>query len=203
MKHIKGLDGIRALSVSLVLVAHAGYENIVPGGFGVTVFFFLSGFLITTLLQKEFERSGSISYKNFMIRRFLRIIVPLYLVILLLLLLGYLNLYPSEYSWQGLISQLIFMTNYFKIYGNPDDLISGTGVLWSLAVEEHFYILFPLIFLFFIRRGRTQLIAFSAFMCIVIFLWRLYLSNYYDDYQRFYLASDTRFDSILYGVLLS
>jgi peptidoglycan/LPS O-acetylase OafA/YrhL len=55
LRHIPSLDGIRAISVLLVFFAHAGLERIVPGGFGVTIFFFLSGFLITTLLREEFE----------------------------------------------------------------------------------------------------------------------------------------------------
>ena len=203
MKHLKGLDGIRALSVLLVVVAHSGYQNIVPGGFGVTVFFFLSGFLITTLLQREYENKSTISYSNFMMRRCLRIFIPLYFVYLSLILLSQLNLYLAEYSLNGVLSQLFFVTNYFKIYGNPEELLNGTGVFWSLAVEEHFYIIFPLIFLFLIRRNLSYLFWFSVLMCVLILIWRLYLNSYIDNPSRFYLATDTRFDSILYGVLLS
>lgn len=203
MKHLKGLDGIRALAVLLVVTAHSGFDNVVPGGFGVTVFFFLSGFLITTLLQKEFENHNTINYKNFMIRRGLRIFVPLYIVYFSLLLLNGLNIYPADYTFEGILAQILFLTNYVKIYGNPNILLDGTGILWSLAVEEHFYILFPLFFLFLMKRSRNHLIIFSIFMCVIILVWRVYLASYINSYARFYLATDTRFDSILFGVLLS
>ena len=76
--HIPALDGIRAVSIAIVFIAHAGLGSIIPGGFGVTVFFFLSGFLISTLLRKEFAKQQSISFKNFYIRRALRIFPPFY-----------------------------------------------------------------------------------------------------------------------------
>ncbi len=109
MGHIKGLDGIRALSVVLVVVAHSGFNKIVPGGFGVTVFFILSGFLITTLLQKEFERKNEISYLNFIIRRVLRIFVPFYFVYLLLLLLNLFGLYPASFTLDGVLKSVTFL----------------------------------------------------------------------------------------------
>ena len=201
--HIKGLDGIRALSVLIVITAHTlGIVNI-PGGFGVTVFFFLSGFLITTLLLKEFEKSKKINYKNFMMRRVLRILVPLYTVYFLLLLLNFLGLYPATYTLDGVLSQVFFLTNYYKIFGNEDNLLDGTGIIWSLAVEEHFYILFPLLFVVFVKRKVEYLLYFSVILCLIILGWRYYLSFEYEEYSRFYLATDTRFDSILYGVVLA
>ncbi|MBK6959466.1 MAG: acyltransferase [Nitrosomonas sp.] len=63
--YIPSLDGMRAVAAILVFVAHAGWSHIVPGGFGVTIFFFLSGYLITTLLRREYERTGSINFKIF------------------------------------------------------------------------------------------------------------------------------------------
>ena len=71
-RHIPSLDGLRAVSFLLVFAAHAGLEHFVPGGFGVTIFFFLSGFLITTLLRAEFEKNGVISIRHFWLRRTLR-----------------------------------------------------------------------------------------------------------------------------------
>src|SRR5688572_21709228 len=80
--HIQSLDGIRAMSVLWVFFAHAGLaEWGVPGNLGVTVFFFLSGYLITTLLRIEFERHGSISLGAFYLRRTLRIFPPMYLTL--------------------------------------------------------------------------------------------------------------------------
>src|SRR5258708_29605060 len=70
---IPSLDGLRAISISIVLVSHAGYGNVVPGGLGVTIFFFLSGYLITTLLMNERERSGRIDFGKFYRRRVFRL----------------------------------------------------------------------------------------------------------------------------------
>src|SRR5205823_2329618 len=81
--YIPSLDGIRAAAVMLVFVAHAGLNERVPGSFGVTAFFFLSGFLITTLLRMEFDRTGGVSLSAFYLRRSLRIFPPAYLVLFL------------------------------------------------------------------------------------------------------------------------
>ncbi|MEL7231990.1 MAG: acyltransferase, partial [Pseudomonadota bacterium] len=75
--YIPGLDGLRAIAVLIVLVAHFGLSHIVPGGFGVTVFFFISGFLITRLLIAESDKKGGIGLKDFYVRRFIRLIPAL------------------------------------------------------------------------------------------------------------------------------
>ena len=79
--YIPGLDGLRAIAVLLVLIAHVGGSHIIPGGFGVTVFFFISGFLITRLLLAESDKKGGIGLKAFYIRRFLRLLPALYLML--------------------------------------------------------------------------------------------------------------------------
>src|SRR5713101_6087815 len=79
--YIPSLDGIRAISFFLVFFSHAGLGGIVPGGFGVSVFFLLSGFLITTLLRAEFARYQRISLGSFYLRRVLRILPPLYITL--------------------------------------------------------------------------------------------------------------------------
>src|ERR1700676_4428869 len=81
--HIPSLDGIRAIAALLVFIAHAGLEDRVPGGFGVTIFFFLSGYLITTLLRTEYATCGRINLKNFYIRRAYRIWPPMYIALAL------------------------------------------------------------------------------------------------------------------------
>src|SRR5579862_3542962 len=77
--HIPSLDGLRAISFFIVFAAHAGLDRIVPGGFGVTVFFFLSGYLITTLMRMETDKSARVNLKNFYLRRALRILPPFYI----------------------------------------------------------------------------------------------------------------------------
>ena len=92
---IPSLDGIRAISFMLVFLAHAGFPYI-PGGFGVTVFFFLSGYLITTLLRREAEETGTLSFKLFYLRRVLRILPPFYAVLLLAFVLTRVGLLPHD-----------------------------------------------------------------------------------------------------------
>src|SRR5258707_8971143 len=81
------LEGWRAVSILLVLVSHGGLDKVVPGGLGVTIFFFISGFLITSLLISEFQREGRISLKKFYLRRFWRLAPPLICFIVLSTLL--------------------------------------------------------------------------------------------------------------------
>ncbi|NQW95289.1 MAG: acyltransferase [Polaromonas sp.] len=63
--YIPSLDGLRAIAVSIVFISHAGWGHVIPGGFGVTVFFFLSGYLISTLLKMEYKKNGEIRFKDF------------------------------------------------------------------------------------------------------------------------------------------
>lgn len=202
---IPSLDGIRALAFLSVFWAHAGVTYI-PGGFGVTVFFFLSGYLITTLLRREAETTGTISFKLFYLRRAVRILPPFYLVLSLAFLFTRVGLAPSQLSWAGLAAQALHYSNYWVIHHGWDGLIAGTGVYWSLAVEEHFYLLFPALYLLLLRSGwspRAQH-AVLLVLCAVIVLWRSYLV-YFESVgiDRTYIASDCRFDSMLFGCALA
>jgi len=96
--HIPSLDGIRAVSFMIVFLSHAGLERLVPGGFGVTVFFFLSGYLITTLLRMEAERTGSIDLRGFYLRRVFRIFPPFYLFLALFAVLHIVHVSPGGVS---------------------------------------------------------------------------------------------------------
>src|SRR5258708_38738724 len=107
--YIPSLDGIRAVSFMLVFLAHAGLEDKIPGGLGVTVFFFLSGYLITTLLRTEADQNGRISIRDFYIRRVLRIFPPFYLTILLGVLLHWTHLLSGPISGDGVFFQSIHL----------------------------------------------------------------------------------------------
>jgi len=205
--HIPSLDGIRALSFLIVFVAHAGLGDVVPGGFGVTCFFFLSGYLITTLLRIEFERTGTISLRDFYLRRALRILPPFYSVLALAALLTATHVLPGGLDAQPMIAQLAHVTNYWNIYFGTAGMPQGTGVYWSLAVEEHFYLLFPCLFILlqlaFRRRPRMQGGA-LLLVCAAVLAWRLALVLWLGATgDRTYLASDTRLDSILFGCALA
>jgi len=140
-RHIPSLDGIRAGSFLIVFSNHA-LASWIPGQLGVTVFFFLSGFLITTLLRAEYEKNGSVSLRHFWLRRALRILPPLYLVVLGSALLALAIYPPGTVHGPAVASQLLLYANYYD--GSKG--VPGTAVIWSLAVEEHFYLLFPLLY---------------------------------------------------------
>lgn len=207
--YIPSLDGIRACAVMLVFVAHAGLRGRVPGEFGVTVFFFLSGYLITTLLRLEHEQSGTISFRAFYLRRVLRIFPPFYLVLFAATLLWVAGLVPGpQFSLGGLLSQAFFLTNYSIIFtpnGWWTGHAPGTWIFWSLAVEEHFYLGFPLLYLALLRfvpsRHRQALVL--AGLCVLVLAWRVVLVGALGaGKDRTYVATDTRIDSILFGCIL-
>lgn len=211
--YIPSLDGVRALAVMLVFFSHTGFSHIVPGGLGVTAFFFLSGFLITTLLRVEYRNTGSLNFKNFYLRRVYRIFPPLYIVLLMTLALCLLGVFRSELSGWGLFSQFFHLTNYHIVVEGKAGMLPGLGVLWSLAVEEHFYLVFPIVFLMLMR--RVELLSTAAVLvgvCVVVLIWRFCALNLwglpdgYPDsgvYAYAYYATDTRIDSLLYGCIMA
>jgi peptidoglycan/LPS O-acetylase OafA/YrhL len=202
---VPSLDGIRAFAVLLVFVAHAGLS--LPGGFGVTVFFFLSGYLITTLLRLEAERTGRISLGAFYLRRALRILPPMYIVLAGALILSATGFVAIAAQWKAVALQAVHLTNYFTIVsGSSDGLAPGTGVYWSLAVEEHFYLLFPLLYIGlrrFITAARRQAII-LLLCCAGVLAWRSFLVFALGAAtDRTNIGTDTRIDSILFGCVLA
>lgn len=206
--HIPTLDGLRAVSFMIVFVAHAGFDHIVPGGFGVTVFFFLSGFLITTLMRMEFKKSQTVSFKGFYLRRVLRILPPFYVVLAVATVLAAVGVIDATGGLEvsAVAAQFLHVANYWIIANGYDHQALGTGVYWSLAVEEHFYFLFPVLFLFLNKRGLSAKAQAGVFLglCAAILAWRCWLVlGAHAPTDRTYLGSDTRFDSILFGAALA
>jgi peptidoglycan/LPS O-acetylase OafA/YrhL len=206
VRHIPSLDGLRAVSFLLVFVAHAGLESVVPGGFGVTIFFFLSGFLITTLLRGEFETHGFINLRHFWLRRILRILPPFYLVLVAAVCLSLVIDAPGTLSRNVITAQALQFTNYWVIHHGHEGEPAGTGVYWSLAVEEHFYLVFPWVFIGLQKlKSAPRNQAFLLWgLCAVVLAWRCVLVIWLDaSIDRTYMASDTRVDSILFGCALA
>jgi peptidoglycan/LPS O-acetylase OafA/YrhL len=226
---IPSLDGLRAVAVAFVVSSHlqlvfdpgrtsavtrelftVGHTAIyfTQGEFGVTVFFFLSGYLITTLLRMEYERTGRISLRDFYLRRALRILPPFYLVLAAGALLTYGG---AIHGWPitpgGLISQALFFNNYYQAASFPVfGAAAGTWVCWSLAVEEHFYLLFPLAYTVLLRfvPSRLRQAAILLGVCGVVLLWRTVLVYHFGvNVDRTYMATDSRIDSILFGCVLA
>ena len=208
--YIPSLDGIRAIAFLLVFVAHAGLDIVVPGGMGVTVFFFLSGFLITTILRQEAAKTYTLSFRTFYLRRAFRILPPMFVTLALCYLLGAfgLLLYPGNFL--GIVSATAYFYNYAELFKLHALLPTGSEVLWSLMVEEHFYFVFPLVYLFFIRRRipRPTQAALLLGLCFADLLWRcilvfLFHTSLDNGHRWTYIASDARFDSILFGCVLA
>lgn len=201
MPHVPQLDGLRALAVLLVLAAHAGFERIVPGGFGVTIFFFLSGYLITTLMRFEQARTGTVNLRDFYIRRTVRIFPPLYITLSLALLLYATGWIGGPVDTAAVLSQATFLTNYGDLWGPNHGLPLP---LWSLAVEEHFYLVFPLLFCIGLgRMGGRRAATLCLLACGVILALRIANVALLDDYSANYLRTHTRLDSILFGCSLA
>lgn len=203
---IPSLDGLRAVSFGLVFVGHAGLNHIIPTTFGVTVFFFLSGYLITTLMRLEHEKTGSVSLKNFYLRRALRILPPFYLVFGLALVGWWIGILPRPGELASIPAVLLHYANYYIVAYDHHGFLMGTGIYWSLAVEEHFYLLFPLLFLILMRFVETPWARLLSLLglCLMLLLWRCVLVFFFNaTFLRTGVASDTRFDSLLFGCALA
>jgi peptidoglycan/LPS O-acetylase OafA/YrhL len=205
--YIPSLDGIRAFSFMLVFFAHAGLGNLVPGGLGVTIFFFLSGYLITTLLRLERDRTSRTSLRDFYLRRAFRILPPFYAILSLAIVLSLVGWLPEPLRWGSVFAQLCHITNYWFVFADTNGFPSGTVVYWSLAVEEHFYLLFPCLFIalrhcFPERQERAAGVLLT--LCALVLSWRLLLVfAFHTSEARTGLSSDTRIDSILFGCVLA
>ena len=206
-KVIPSLDGLRAVSVLIVAASHAGLGNLIPGGLGVTIFFFLSGYLITTLMLTEHERTGRIDIPKFYARRVFRLMPPLLISLAIAYGLTYSGLLNGGITAKGAASQLLYFANYYGIFYDAGNTVpNGTGILWSLAVEEHFYIFYPILLAALQRialRPRSIGVVLGL-GCLVILAWRTLLVHVPGfDPVRTYYASDTRIDSIIYGCILA
>lgn len=196
---IPGLDGLRAISILIVMISHAGLQGLVPGVFGVTVFFAISGYLITRLLLDEVDRTGTIAIGSFYARRMLRLYPPLIAYVAVMALVGYAAGEPVDPL--GAASALLYFANYVNIFA-PHRLDGIGGHLWSLAVEEHFYAFYPLLLLAVLAAGRRLAPALLA-LCAVSLAARIGVSAVWPavavDYTG--MATECRIEGILAGAL--
>jgi peptidoglycan/LPS O-acetylase OafA/YrhL len=200
--HIPSLDGVRAIAVLAVFVGHG---HVAPSGWpghvGVTIFFFLSGYLITTLLRREYTRTGTVSLSKFYLRRALRILPPAYLAVAVSILLAFTGVLASNVSLTGVLAELFSFTNYYIVLAGRDGLPPETTQFWSLAVEEHYYLVIPAVLLVLFRR-RLPMKSVGVILLAVAFLvpmWRVYLGLTGSGFDRLYTSTDTRIDSLLFG----
>lgn len=158
--HFPGLDGLRGISILFVVFGHfamyRGMFDYLNGEIGVEIFFVISGFLITTLLLKEKVKHGTVSFKNFYIRRFLRIVPVSFLFLFLMIFINK----PLQLG----ITNKSFSTAFLYLKNIPFRNSSEwfTGHYWSLSIEEQFYLFFP----FFIVYQTNKFIIFSVILMI-------------------------------------
>jgi peptidoglycan/LPS O-acetylase OafA/YrhL len=205
-----GLDGLRALAVTGVLLYHAGVSWM-PGGFlGVDVFFVLSGYLITSLLLTERAGKGRVDLKAFWAKRARRLLPAVSLVILFALVATSTIARDDLARTRGdALASLVYLTNwhliaashsYFNAFGRPSLLQH----LWSLAVEEQFYLAWPLLLIGGLALlGRRGMVALTVLLAIAstALMWALYDPN--QDPSRVYYGTDTRAATLLVGALLA
>jgi len=184
------LDGLRAVAVLAVMSWHYVLPGVKGGFLGVDIFFVLSGFLITRLLIEEWELSGRIHLGRFYLRRMLRLFPALFL--LLLLMLPFVPRIWTAYS-------LLYVTNWGILAGK----LSSCAImqLWSLSVEEQFYLLWPplLLGLLALRMPRWAIGAAVALLAAVSAAYKIVAWRSIDSWSRFYFGSDARADELLIG----
>ena len=160
--YLPGLDGMRALAVIGVMVYHANHGWLSGGFLGVEVFFVISGYLITLLIIGEDERDGGVNLRQFWMRRGRRLLPAMFLMMAALML--YITaFYPAvrESTRGDFVAGLLYVSNWYQIFVGQGYASSEAFVplrhLWSLAVEEQFYLLWPLVMVAVLRRSRRSL----------------------------------------------
>jgi peptidoglycan/LPS O-acetylase OafA/YrhL len=214
LSYSPGLDGLRAIAVMAVLLYHADL-SFIPGGFlGVEVFFVISGYLITALLLAEFHHKGHISLKEFWLRRARRLLPALY--VLLVVTLAYCVVFlPGEVA--GLRADAIaavgYVTNWFLILGQESyfESVGRPSVLqhlWSLAVEEQFYLIWPIVLAVGLGVGTTYrrrklilTVALTGAAASAVAMALMYTPGV--DPSRVYFGTDTRATGLLCGAALA
>lgn len=200
-RKLPGLDGFRMIAVMAVVLAHSGVGTLFfSSRHGVAGFFVLSGFLITWLLLKEYEKNGDISLKDFYIRRSLRIFPAYYAFIAVSISW---DLYRGNDDIREVILPgLFYLINYHNaIEGHSS---SSLAHLWSLAIEEQFYLLWPAVFALLMKRGKKSAITFLIGASIVVMIWRTTTYSVLEWGSSYaYNAFDTRFDNLAIGCALA
>ena len=213
-RHWPPLDGLRAIAVLAVIGIHIG---VLPGGYlGVDVFFVLSGFLITSLLIREWDnRGGSISFRNFYARRVLRLFPALGCVLLAAVMLaaildvaGGAGDRPFARATFGAVPWVgLFAGNFaFVLHPGRGALTLGAlGHTWSLAVEEQFYLLWPTLVVLLLRRGfsRFRLALSLAALAVAEMTYRALMYHGGYGYDRIYYGTDTHSDGLLIGCAIA
>ena len=214
-RYLPSIDSLRALAVLAVIIYHIDV-NYLPGGFlGVDLFFVLSGYLISSLIIKEYKKTGTLNLYNFYMRRARRLLPAVYFMITVCLVFMVLfNGVLLRKSHLDAVFGYIYSSNWWYIFHKLDYFDSFGAQspfkhLWSLAIEEQFYMFFPLIFLIFNRQKKEegQLSSLNKnFLYVVLGLILISLVTHIllfdiNNINRIYFGTDTRAFSLLVGVV--
>lgn len=208
-RYLPGLDGFRAIAVTAIIIFHMN-PNWLPGGFlGVDTFFVISGYLITALLISEYYITGEIDLINFWLRRIKRLIPAV--LFMLTVILTYTAFFKPEIIFdikKDTIAAFFYVSNWWYIFQDVDYFnqfaIAPLKHLWSLAVEEQFYLLYPILLLFLVKFKNQNFTFLILFIISLISLEMMFfLSNSEGNNSRVYFGTDTRLQTLLLGALLA
>ncbi len=210
LRRFSALDGIRALAVLAVLCYHAGISWTGGGLLGVDVFFVLSGFLITTLLCRELAATGTVRLGRFWAQRARRLLPAL--VVLMFGVAAYAYVFRTSLDLASLradaLSTMFYVANWHFIFSDQGYFAQAAAPspflhTWSLAVEEQYYLVWPLVALFVVRRWgipRLAVVAAAGALASSTLMLALYEAGFSID--RLYYGTDTRAQSLLVGSFL-
>ncbi len=210
--YLPALDGLRALAVMAVLFYHGGVKWM-PGGFlGVDVFFVISGYLITSLLLGDFRDFRRIRFGRFYLRRARRLLPALFLMLGVVAIYALLFLPDTVAELRGQeLAAIFYVENWYLIFHKVSYFVavgrpSMLRHVWSLAVEEQFYLIWPLVFSFLLARWgrqRDKLFAAVVAMALASTVLMAVLYKPYTDPSRVYFGTDTRASTMLIGAALA
>ena len=210
--YLPGLDGVRALAVSVVVGYHLGIAKLSGGLLGVGIFFTLSGFLITSILLRSWRQDGNLGLGTFWLRRARRLL-PALILVLLVVLAATALFSPGNFTSRAgdSLAAMFYVSNwttiingisYFSLFSPPGPL----DHLWSLAVEEQFYLLWPLLLLAMLSlaKGKIARVALAtSVLAALSFIALALLSHVGLDNTRAYEGTDTRAGGLLVGAVLA
>ena len=214
-KYLPSIDSLRAIAVIAVIIYHID-ANYLPGGFlGVDLFFVLSGYLISSLIIKEYKSTGTVNLYNLYVRRARRLLPAVYFMItVVLIIITLFNGVLLKKSYLDALFGYIYSSNWWYIFHKLDYFDSFGSQspfkhLWSLAIEEQFYMFFPLIFLIFNRKSKSnnsnsklnKNFIYVVLSLILVSLIAHILLFDINNINRIYFGTDTRAFSLLVGVV--
>src|SRR3954464_4268744 len=210
LSYLPGLDGLRAFAVIAVLLYHADLSWIRGGFLGVEVFFVISGYLITTMLLTEWHQQGRINLVGFWLRRARRLLPALYLLLVVTLVFAIVFL-PGEVARlrDDALAAFAYVTNWYLILGEQSyfETVGRPSLLqhlWSLAVEEQFYVLWPVLLTLMLRFWRRRVVVIATLGgAIASAVWMAILYRPDVDPSRVYYGTDTRATGLMIGAALA